>query len=217
MAEFETLDAAGFDDALRRSKASPLFRAQYARFKIDKPYGAAETAYAFHSGPLKVEGDFRAPGFITLIAGDLTVGGLVDLTNPEQGRYDEGGAFIVLGNLFCGCFSGHYGKCSFVDGTLEAKELLVNAYEDSSLVVTGDLRTRFFYGDDIWAEVGGAARMDYGVGYCLPIDYVQAALQSVRPLHDEAMSRRMIGQLDTDYPQKTLVDLYKAKRRIVVE
>jgi hypothetical protein len=36
-----------------------------------------------------------------------------------------------------------YGKCSFIDGTLQARDLLVNAFGDSALLVTRSLKTHF--------------------------------------------------------------------------
>lgn len=60
---------------------------------------------------------------------------------------------------------------------------MLNAFSDSSLVVIGNLRTRFFYGLDIWAEVGGRVEMDYGEGYCLPLGYRNAAREAQRPRH----------------------------------
>jgi Leucine-rich repeat (LRR) protein len=162
-----------FDDAVESSPSSRKFKEQYARFAPSR-----DDHYFVHRGPLTLSGSFTAPGFCTLIIGDLTVEGLVDLDNPEE--FDEGGLFIVIGNVSCRAFSGHYGKCAFVDGNLVASELILNAYEDSSLVVTGDLRTKLFYGEDIWAEVGGVAEMEYGEGCCLPIGY-QDARQMIRP------------------------------------
>ncbi len=138
-----------------------------------------------------MNGHFRAPGFCTLITGDLHVDGIVDLQNPDG--YDEGGLFIVLGDVICHSFFNEYGKCTFVDGKLEARDLLVNAFEDSALVVTRHLRTNFFYGEDIWAEVGGSATMEYGEGYCLPIGYTADAVEAIMPKQDEEASLSLLN------------------------
>jgi hypothetical protein len=180
MSAFEQVTADEFDDAVERNLSSQKFKEQYARFAPFEPSG--DDHCFVHRGSLTVSGNFTAPGFFTLIIGDLTVDRLVDLDNPEG--FDEGGLFIVIGNVSCRVFSGHYGKCSFVDGNLVASELILNAYEDSSLLVTGDLRTKFFYGEDICAQVGGVAEMEYGEGYCLPIGYRNAAEQAIRARHD---------------------------------
>ena len=97
-----------------------------------------------------------------------------------QDRYVRTGSSCEIGNVTCRAFSGHYGKCTLIDGNLNASELILNAYEDSSLVVTGNLKTKFFHGRDIWAEVGGVADMGYAEGYCLPIGYKNAAKQAIR-------------------------------------
>jgi hypothetical protein len=177
MSAFEQVTADEFDDAVERSPSSQKFKERYARF----PSSGDDHCFV-HRGSLTVSGNFTAPGFFTLIIGDLTVDRLVDLDNPEG--FDEGGLFIVIGNVSCRVFSGHYGKCSLVDGNLVASELILNAYEDSSLVVTGDLRTKLFYGEDICAQVGGVAEMEYGEGYCLPIGYRDAAEQAILARHD---------------------------------
>jgi hypothetical protein len=89
----------------------------------------------------------------------------------------------------CTAFSGHYGKCSFIDGDLIASEVILNAYEDSRLVITGDLKTKLFYGEDIWAEVGGTADFEYGEGYCLPIGWRDAARQLTQARRDTPVHR----------------------------
>lgn len=155
LSSFEDVSREEFDLALQHSKASPSFRKQYARFA---PH--VGESYMLHLGHLKMAGHFRAPGFCTLITGDLHVDGIVDLQNPDG--YDEGGLFIVLGNVSCHSFFNEYGKCTFVDGNLDARDLLVAAFGDSALVVTRHLSTNFFYGEDIWAEVGAGATMAYG-------------------------------------------------------
>lgn len=108
-----------------------------------------------HLGHLKMEGRVEAPGFFTLVVGNLEVDGIVDLHNPYDKGFDERGLVVVLDDVTCNAFFNEYGKCSFVDGKLAARDLLVNAFGDSALVVTGDLTTNFFYGEDMWVEVGG--------------------------------------------------------------
>lgn len=173
MANFEQLTADEFDDVIAGSASSEAFKSRYIRFPP-----AGEDHCFVHRGPLAGSGHFQAPGYCTLVVGDLTVDGLIDLNNPEG--FDEGGLFIVIGNVTCRVFSGHYGKATLIDGNLNASELVLNACEDSSLLVTGDLKTKLFHGRDIWAEVGGVADMEYADGYCLPIGYENAAKQAIR-------------------------------------
>jgi hypothetical protein len=142
-----------------------------------------------HQGPLVVTGTFRAPSLHTLVLGDVFVEGLVDLGDG----HDEGGLFVALGHVECNSFANSYGKCAFVDGNLEATELILNAFSDSSLTVMGNLRTRFFYGLDIWAEVGGRIEMEYGEGYGLPIGYRDATRQAIHPRHGSRASRALLN------------------------
>ena len=76
---------------------------------------------------------------------------------------------------------------------MAASDLLCNAFDDSALVVTGNLTTKFFHGRDMWAEIGGRASMEFGDGYCLPIGYTAAAAQAVYPKHGAAASRALLN------------------------
>ncbi len=110
------------------------------------------------------------PFLQTLVIGNLTVSNLVDLTNLHENGFDIGGTFIPLGNVICIAFAGEADKLAMVDADLIAREAILNDLEDSALVVAGNLRTRFFYGIDIWASVGGACFMASGYSYCRPLD-----------------------------------------------
>jgi hypothetical protein len=195
MGNFEKISAMQFAAAIGEGPASPSFYEQYARFL--PAIAKNDEGYMLHRGSLSVPGDFTTPALCTLIIGDLNVEGLVSLENPG---YDEGGLFVVLGSVHCKAFRGHYGKCSFVDGDLEADDLIVNAYEDSTLVVIGSLKTFYFLGRDVWAEVGAGAVMTYGQGFCLPIGYTEAPEQVIEAQHDEAMSEDLIGGDDDEEP-----------------
>jgi hypothetical protein len=196
MANFERVSAEQFAAAVEEGPASPSFYEQFARFQPS--VSGSEEGYWLHRGNLTVSGDFAVPGFCTLIVGDLNVDGLVNLENAPG--YDDGGLFVVLGSIRCKAFANHYAKCGFVDGDLEAEDLIVNAYEDCSLIVIGSLKTYYFLGRDIWAEVGAGAVMDYGQGFCLPIGYTEAPEQVIEPQHDEAVSDDLIGGDDDEEP-----------------
>jgi hypothetical protein len=81
MSAFEQVTADEFDDAVERNLSSQKFKEQYARFAPFEPSG--DDHCFVHRGSLTVSGNFTAPGFFTLIIGDLTVDRLVDLDNPE--------------------------------------------------------------------------------------------------------------------------------------
>jgi hypothetical protein len=208
ISSFEEVTREEFDTALARSVASAKFRKQFARFAPSWFDGAS---CMLHLGHLHTSGHFRAPGFYTLVTGDLHVDGIVDLQNPEG--YDEGGLFVVLGDVKCRSFFNEYGKCAFIDGKLDASELLAAAFGDSSLVVIGSLKTNFFFGRDIWAEVGGSATMKYGDGYCLPIGYEDAAEEAIMPKHGAGASRALLNLENTDefYPHDLRAHLLAGK------
>jgi hypothetical protein len=185
---FKTVSVADFNSILAAANASDDFRACFRRFVNFSPAVAAGAAV--HAGDLEIDGNWRVPAFCTLVTGHLTVSGILDLQNPEG--FDEGGLLIVLGNVLCRHFIGEYGKCSFIDGDLEAHHSVMNGFGDSSLCIMGGLSTRLFIGCDIWAEVGAGATMDYGVGYCLPLGYTDAARQAISPRHSEAETARIL-------------------------
>jgi len=181
---FEKIAMDQFDVALEATPLSQVFKDARISLELDDP------CY-IHRGPLTLPGNFRAPGLCTLILGDLIVDGLVDLKSPEG--FDGHGVFIAIGNVTCRSFSNDWAKVAVVDGSLLASDLIINCYEDSMLLVTGDLKTKFFYGRDIWATVGGAADMDYGDGYCLPASYRDAAAEAIVPRHDTETSMRLLA------------------------
>ncbi|MGX1317291.1 hypothetical protein AB7M17_000744 [Bradyrhizobium sp. USDA 377] len=181
---FAKVTAAEFN-ALLKQNGSARFQRELARYDFFVPQGDC----AVHRGSLSVPGALPASAANMLVLGDLSADGLLDL--GEDGA--ECGCFIVLGNVACSAFANAYGKCVMIDGNLEADEIIVNSFEDSALTVTGHLRTYFYHGIDIWAEVGGRAEMEYGDGYCLPIGYTAAAAEAIEPRHDRDASLRRLS------------------------
>jgi hypothetical protein len=199
MSVFKSVSPEEYSQLLDDAPASPAFRSEFARYKPGYYEGWSGPDCMVHQGDLKISGDFTAPGFYTLIVGNLVVDGHVSLQNSYDKGFDEGGLFIVIGDVRCRSFSNEYGKMTFMDGDLEAEDLILNSYEDSSLTVIGTLKTYFFYGIDIWAEVGIGAVMEYGVGYCLPIGYTDGEDQVIRPRHDEETSLSLLDFEKTSY------------------
>ncbi len=193
MPSFQQVSRDEFDRILEKSKASSTFREQFARYEPQYYEGANGPDCMVHLGPLKMKSHFEAPAFYTLVTGDLHVDGIVDLHNRYDKGFDEGGLFVVLGDVICHSFFNAYGKCTFVDGRLEARDLLVNSFEDSALVVIRSLKTNFFFGEDLWAEVGGNAAMEYGYGYCLPIGYADSVDEQLLPKHGREHSLSLLN------------------------
>lgn len=181
---FENVTTDEFDDAIETSPSSKVFKERIVSLELQDP------CY-IHRGSLTLSSNFRVPGLCTLILGDLTVDGLVDLQSPEG--FDGHGVFIAIGNVTCRSFNNDWAKVAIIDGDLLASDLIINCYEDSMLMVTKDLKTKFFYGRDIWATVGGVADMDYGDGYCLPIGYRAAGAEAIEPRHDAETSMRLLA------------------------
>jgi hypothetical protein len=195
MATFESVTAEQFAAAVSESPASQTFRRVLARLDRNMLFGGgAEANYVVHRGTLKLARRFSPPAFHTLLVGDLIVDGAIDAHYPDA---DEGGSLIVIGNVACDVFANDYSKATIIDGDLSATELILNAYEDAGLWVARNLKTHFFFGEDIWAEVGGHADMTYGDGYCLPIGYTEASLQAIRPRYDLETSMRQLNFADT--------------------
>jgi hypothetical protein len=180
------VDRSEFLTLLEEAPASPAFREHFASFASFDTLIDAE-AMVEDKG-LRLAGPFKRPGLCTLILGDLVVDGTVDL----QTNFEEGGLFIVIGSVVCRHFIGDFGTVSIVDGDLTARDAVINGFGDSALSVMGSLHTRLFIGCDIWAEVGGGAQMDYGIGYCLPIGYADAEREAIMPRHGEAATARMV-------------------------
>ena len=212
---FKSVSAEEFSQILEDAPSSPVFRSEFARYNPGYYEGWSGPDCMVHQSDLRISGDFTAPGFYTLIIGNLTVDGHVSLQNPYDKGFDEGGLFVVIGDVRCRSFSNEYGKVAFIDGDLEAEHLILNSYEDSSLSVTGTLKTYFFHGQDIWATVGIGAFMEYGVGYCLPMGYSNAEAQAIMPRHDEETSLGLLDFDDTDYIENiAFIDRIKQGRSV---
>ena len=149
---FRKVSTPTFKEFLAASDASQLFRKQYARYISFVPLH--EHRRLVNDGDVHAK-SFKAPGLCTLILGDLIVDDVVDLQTP----YDEGRLFIVIGNI--GASISSTNTAPIVSSTaISTSQSILNGFEDASLNVIGDLKTKLFIGCDIWAEVGGATDMD---------------------------------------------------------
>jgi hypothetical protein len=182
---FQSVSGEAFKDALARASRTPLFdHALELSISLDD---LIDEDSVIHEGDLKIAGSLVAPALCALIIGDLEVSDFVDL------RHDgERGLFIVLGSVRCRHFVSDHGCCSIIDGDLVAEQSVVNGFSFSCLTVTGVLRTRLFLGAEALTEVGAGADMEYGVGYCLPMDYCDASKEAIRPRHGEDETVRAV-------------------------
>lgn len=196
---FRNVSPEEFSQILDDAPSSPAFRSEFARYDPNYYEGSSGPDCMVHQGDLTVPGHFTAPGFYTLILGNLVVDGHVSLQNPNDKGFDEGGLFVVIGDVRCRSFSNEYGKVTFIDGDLEADDLILNSHEDSGLIVIGTLKTYFFYGVDMAAEVGSGAIMEYGVGYCRPIGSLDTEPEVIMPRHGEETSLRLLDFEETSY------------------
>ncbi len=196
---------------LLQSRGSAALQAQLARFDLDMALGGHDESCYVIDGGLSLEGDWQPPAANLIVMGPLASSGFVHAQCADE-DFDEGGSLWVLGDLDCRHFANDYGKSVFVDGNMKVSEIAVNAFQDASLVVTGDFKARYFYGIDIWVEAGGRIEMEYGEGYGLPIGYTEAAAQAVDPEHDKDTSLALLGVPD-GRAQDALVERIRRQER----
>lgn len=158
------VEAGTFDDILADAPATASFRDEFAKheFTTDRRYIDA----AIHEGPLAVDGVFKPPAFHTLVVGDLTVNGVIDLRT----EWEFAGLFIVLGNVRATNFLSEYSAGVFIDGDLDLDVILLSAFSDSSFTVIGSLTARLHIGNDIPVHVGAGALVEYAIGHRLPLE-----------------------------------------------
>lgn len=188
MTDFRHVDIEAFVEEVGNLRFNPSLQRAWNNVDHTMIFGGpsgGRTFCAIHDGDLDLGEDFKAPAYHVLVRGNLIVDGVVD-TNVTEG--DEGGSFIVTGNLRCMVFINHSGKVGIVGGELTARDMLFNTVEETMLYVGGAIRTYFFLGWDTWAEFGTEAEMQYGIGYCLPLNHYESSAAAVRPHFDETAS-----------------------------
>jgi hypothetical protein len=190
MPAFKTIDLADFIAEVAAIRFDPVLEHGYQRLDQSMIFGFSDDALCMvHEGTLVHTGQFKAPAYHVLIKGDLIVDGVIDTSFAGA---DEGGSFFVTGNVICNAYINHWGKAEIIGGDLQAHDFLHNAFSDSLLYVGGSIKTRFFYGHDMWAEFGGHAEIKYGIGYCLPLGYQDAPTEAVKPFFNEEESARAV-------------------------
>ena len=146
-------------------------------------------------------GDIKSDTILEFDALNLLVIGNIQaiwLNTGNNYKGYESGSLFVTGNIDCDYFSNSYGKLIIIGNSLHAKKILNNKFEDSTLKVQRNLTTAYFYGADMYAEVGENVQIEYGEGYCLPIGYKNAKKEYISPKHNEEESRRFLGLDEED-------------------
>ena len=165
--------------ALLKSRCSAKLREHLPRYDLSIMLGRGECAV--HEGDLSLAGNWQPTVDNLLVLGSITCGGLLHAAREGS---EWGGSLWIFGDLRCRHFAGHSGTSVVVDGDLAVAELAVAAFEDATLIVTGDFAARYYYGLDIWVDLGGSASMEYGDGYALPLGYTDAEAQAILPRND---------------------------------
>ncbi|QCE42744.1 hypothetical protein [Psychroserpens sp. NJDZ02] len=100
-----------------------------------------------------------------LIIGNLKTN-WVNLTSSDFSLRDSGGSLFVTGNIQADYLSNDFNRFVMINGDLIIRKIINVEFEDSYLVVNGDLITEYYHGIDIPAEVQGEIKLNYGWGYC---------------------------------------------------
>lgn len=124
---------------------------------------------------------------------------LIEKFNPiefDEEIYNDNDFYIYKGDIIsdvtCDFFANTYRKTVYIDGNLLVKKMFINDFENSSLVITKDLKTKFFYGKDYFADVGGKIDMEFGDGYCISL-HKNDTKASIKPVHDEISSYALLN------------------------
>jgi len=165
-------------------------------FEPEQWFGSAEYAhnpdeFQIFAGDIEKEGELRFGAMNLLVIGSISTTWLNTINETS-----EGGSLFVTNAVECDFFSNYYGKLTVIGGNLHAKKIINNEFYDAALVVKKNLKTEYFHGVDIWAEVGGSITMSYGNGYCLPIGYDNPSKQHIKPQYDKAVSKAFLGVND---------------------
>jgi len=160
-----------------------------------------EEEFQIYIGDIESDEVLRFNACNLLVVGNIKAKWL-DAQYKDDG--DEGGSLFVMGAVTCDYFSTYYSKIIAIAGDLKAHRILNNAFEDSALIVKGDLTTEYFYGVDVWADVEGTAYMEYGNGYCLPMGWPETSRETFEPEHSESQSRAFLGLAEEEYLPETI-------------
>lgn len=154
--------------------------------------------FFIHEGDIILDTEkWQPPGPYLVITGSIRSHGYVYAQTSDE-TFDEGGALYVLGDVECQHFAQGGGTMIAIGGNMKVAGLVMNASEDSALIVNGDFKCYFFYGQDIWVEAAGKIEMEYGVGYGL-VRRKKTKAKKVNPKHDEATSVALLGYEEDSY------------------
>lgn len=164
---------------------SAVFRKEYKKFVHPRD---EYIKYYIHNGAINSTTTVQPQDAYLLIIGDVKTG-LVNVNDPLD---NEIGEFIIIGNVECDFFLNQHGKSTFIDGNLKVNKILNHAVDDSSLIISNDLETEFYYANNGWADVGGAIIMKYGLGYVFHLEE-ESAKKAIHPENSVKESAAFLG------------------------
>ncbi|MCD4793064.1 MAG: hypothetical protein K8R54_07530 [Bacteroidales bacterium] len=188
--KFISLNKEQFIECVYHFNPSKLFLDQYNSIAWNMFYKSLE--FQIYIGDIYAEKPLFIENSNLLVIGDIKT--------PWLSNATEGGALIVIGNIECDYYNHCWDKIGLISGNLTANRLLINAFSDSGLFVLGNVKTEFFYGEDIWISVGGNVELEYGIGYCLALDY-KTSKKIFKPKYDKEKSYKYlkIDKNSTDF------------------
>jgi len=127
----------------------------------------------------------------------------------------EGGTLFVLGNVVCDFFNNNWGKFCLINGSLKVNDILLNAFQDSSLYCLSDLQADFFFGKDIWATVKGQIDIDYGIGYCMPLEHKNDTLEVIKPKKSKQESFLHL-EIDNSADIYDIIEIMKKRYKLLL-
>ena len=129
----------------------------------------------------------------------------VNLKSSNYPIQDGGGSLFVTGNIEADYFSNDFNKLVIINGSLIASKILNTEFEDSCLVINGNLKTEYYHGIDIEAEVNGNIEIDYGWGSCTNKDS-----KAILPKNDIDTSLNFLN-VDKDCNSESINEIIKMR------
>jgi hypothetical protein len=142
--------------------------------------------YIVFKGDVQTTEMLQCFSFHMLVIGDV----LCKWMNCE-GPFNGGGSLTIIGDLHSLFFSNEEGKTVHVDGSMTVNRITLNAHEDATLTVLGNLTTKCYIGDEEPARVAGDVAIEYGAGAVFSLDELAPAVHTAS--HDANATATLLG------------------------